>query len=230
MTMGRPKAIIKRDVQLNLKLTKFEAEKISRVAKQKNLTKTAAILKGSIFLNAINQKNMSKLKNCKKNVAKNGLKKVLKFMVKITTTTKNFCKSLKKILLPSSADFFCIFYRNFSKIKFKICIQIQKIWMKRDWIFILKNLCRIFLIIVTSPISEVKMDDTSFKFTLKNFKKSDAQIIIREILNWFTKKYRANCHSMEKIFLYTATTKAKNWLKICGWLVTVKLKFCWMIF
>ena len=47
----------------------------------------------------------------------------------------------------------------------------------------LKNLCRIFLIIVTAPISEVKMDDTSFKFTLKNFKKSDAQMIMREILN-----------------------------------------------
>ena len=44
--MGRPKAIIKREVQLNLKLTKFEAEKISRIAKQKNLTKTDAILKG----------------------------------------------------------------------------------------------------------------------------------------------------------------------------------------
>ena len=37
MVMGRPKAIIKRDVQLNLKLTKFEAEKISRIAKQKKI-------------------------------------------------------------------------------------------------------------------------------------------------------------------------------------------------
>lgn len=44
--MGRPKAIIKRDVQLNLKLTKFEAEKISRISKQKNISKTEAILQG----------------------------------------------------------------------------------------------------------------------------------------------------------------------------------------
>ena len=42
MTIGRPKAIVKRDVQLNLKLTQAEAEKISRISKQKNLTKTAA--------------------------------------------------------------------------------------------------------------------------------------------------------------------------------------------
>ena len=35
--MRRPKAIIKREVQLNLKLTKFEAEKISRIAAKKIL-------------------------------------------------------------------------------------------------------------------------------------------------------------------------------------------------
>lgn len=46
MERGRPKSIIKRDVQLNLKITKFEREKISRVAEKKNLTITAAILKG----------------------------------------------------------------------------------------------------------------------------------------------------------------------------------------
>ena len=46
MGAGRPKAIIKRNVQLNLKLTDFEFKKIARVAKQKNLTKTAAILQG----------------------------------------------------------------------------------------------------------------------------------------------------------------------------------------
>ena len=55
--MGRPKAIIKRDVQVNLKLTKLEAEKISRVAKQKNLTKTAAILQGIDLL----EKNKPKI-------------------------------------------------------------------------------------------------------------------------------------------------------------------------
>ena len=44
MVMGRPKAEIPRSEHLHLRLTKFEAEKISRIAKQKNLTKTDAIL------------------------------------------------------------------------------------------------------------------------------------------------------------------------------------------
>jgi len=44
MVMGRPKAEIPRSEHLHLRLTKFEAEKISRVAKEKNLTKTDAIL------------------------------------------------------------------------------------------------------------------------------------------------------------------------------------------
>ena len=46
MTMGRPKAKNPRRKTLNLRLTDFEADKISRVAKQKNLTKTDAILQG----------------------------------------------------------------------------------------------------------------------------------------------------------------------------------------
>ena len=44
MVMGRPKAEIPRSEHLHLRLTKFEAEKISRVAKERNLTKTDAIL------------------------------------------------------------------------------------------------------------------------------------------------------------------------------------------
>ena len=44
MVMGRPKAEIPRSEHLHLRLTKFEAEKISRIAKEKNLTKTDAIL------------------------------------------------------------------------------------------------------------------------------------------------------------------------------------------
>lgn len=46
MTMGRPKLEIARTERLGLRLTKFEYEKISRLAKKKNLTKTDAILKG----------------------------------------------------------------------------------------------------------------------------------------------------------------------------------------
>ena len=43
---GRPKAQIPREKRLDLRLTDFEFKKISRVAKEKNLTKTAAILQG----------------------------------------------------------------------------------------------------------------------------------------------------------------------------------------
>ena len=44
--MGRPKAEIPRCKTLNLRLTNFEYEKISRIAQKKNLTKTDAILRG----------------------------------------------------------------------------------------------------------------------------------------------------------------------------------------
>ena len=46
MGIGRPKAQIPRQKTLNLRLTDFEFKKIARIAKEKNLTKTAAILKG----------------------------------------------------------------------------------------------------------------------------------------------------------------------------------------
>ena len=43
---GRPKLEIARDKSMTIRLTNFEFEKIARVAKKKNLTKTDAILKG----------------------------------------------------------------------------------------------------------------------------------------------------------------------------------------
>ena len=46
MGVGRPKLEIPRDEKLTLRFSKFEREKISRVAAKKNLTKTDAILKG----------------------------------------------------------------------------------------------------------------------------------------------------------------------------------------
>ena len=46
MGVGRPKLEIPRNESLHLRLTKFELEKISRIAKQKNLTRTEAILQG----------------------------------------------------------------------------------------------------------------------------------------------------------------------------------------
>jgi len=62
MVMGRPKAIIKRERQLNLKLTDFEFKKIARVAKEKNLTKTAAILQGIDLLERNKPQRMANVK------------------------------------------------------------------------------------------------------------------------------------------------------------------------
>ena len=46
MAMGRPKNPIPRDEKLTLRLTKFELEKISRIAEKKNISRTEAILQG----------------------------------------------------------------------------------------------------------------------------------------------------------------------------------------
>ena len=46
LNRGRPKLKIPRQSDLHLRLSDDEFKKIARVAKQKNLTKTAAILRG----------------------------------------------------------------------------------------------------------------------------------------------------------------------------------------
>ena len=46
LVMGRPKLEIPRNESLHLRLTKFELEKISKIAEKKNITKTEAILQG----------------------------------------------------------------------------------------------------------------------------------------------------------------------------------------
>ena len=46
MVMGRPKLEIPREEKLTLRLSKFELEKISRIAEKKNITRTEAILQG----------------------------------------------------------------------------------------------------------------------------------------------------------------------------------------
>ncbi|MBQ9491330.1 MAG: hypothetical protein IJU86_00940 [Firmicutes bacterium] len=46
MKRGRPKLKFARDKAITIRLSENEFNKISRIAKQKNLTKTAAILKG----------------------------------------------------------------------------------------------------------------------------------------------------------------------------------------
>ena len=45
MKLGRPRALIKRDVQINLKFTSVEAQKIFNCARKFNLSRTDTILK-----------------------------------------------------------------------------------------------------------------------------------------------------------------------------------------
>ena len=68
MGAGRPRNQIPRDEKLTLRLTKFEMEKISRVAKQKNLTRTQALLQGIDLLE----------KNRPKRIASRSIKEILK--------------------------------------------------------------------------------------------------------------------------------------------------------
>ena len=68
MGVGRPKNQIPREEHLHLRLTKFEMEKISRVAKQKNLTRTQALLQGIDLLE----------KNRPKRIASRSIKEILK--------------------------------------------------------------------------------------------------------------------------------------------------------
>ena len=68
LTMGRPKLENPRNFHLHLRLSKPELEKISRISKQKNLTKTAAILKGIDLLELDKPKkfkNLSAFRNSK---------------------------------------------------------------------------------------------------------------------------------------------------------------------
>ena len=44
--MGRPKNEIPRNESLHLRLTKFELDKISRIAEKKNISRTEAVLQG----------------------------------------------------------------------------------------------------------------------------------------------------------------------------------------
>ena len=44
MVMGRPKLEIQRNKIINIRVTEFEFEKISKIAEKKNISKTEAIL------------------------------------------------------------------------------------------------------------------------------------------------------------------------------------------
>lgn len=66
LKVGRPKLEIPRNETLTLRLSENEYKKIARVAKQKNLTKTAAILRGIDLLELDKPKkfkNLSAFKN-----------------------------------------------------------------------------------------------------------------------------------------------------------------------
>ena len=62
MTIGRPKNPIPRDEKLTLRLTKSELEKISRVAKQKEISRTEALLQGIDLLEKNKPKRFANLK------------------------------------------------------------------------------------------------------------------------------------------------------------------------
>ena len=66
--VGRPKALIPRNESLTLRFSKFEREKISRVAKQKNLTITEAILKGIDLLERDKPKKFKNLSGNNKKI------------------------------------------------------------------------------------------------------------------------------------------------------------------
>ncbi len=70
---GRPKLKILRNVDVHLRVTEFEAKKIARVAKLKNLTKTDALLRGIDLLELDKPKKFKNLSaENKKNSSENG--------------------------------------------------------------------------------------------------------------------------------------------------------------
>ncbi len=70
MGAGRPKAQIPREKRLDLRLTDFEFKKIARVAKEKNLTKTQAILNG---IDLLEKNKPQRIVNVKELLKKRGI-------------------------------------------------------------------------------------------------------------------------------------------------------------
>ena len=68
--MGRPKAQIPRQKRLDLRLTDFEFKKIAKIAKEKNLTKTAAILQG---IDLLEKNKPQRIANIKELLKKRGV-------------------------------------------------------------------------------------------------------------------------------------------------------------
>jgi len=78
MVMGRPKNKIPRSERLGLRLTKFELEKIARVAKQKKLSKTDAILRGIDLLELDKPKKYANIKELQRKRREELIKKGIK--------------------------------------------------------------------------------------------------------------------------------------------------------
>ena len=78
MVMGRPKNPITRNRIINIRVTDFEFEKISRVAKKKNLTKTDAILKGIDLLERDKPKKYANIKELQRKRREEMIKKGIK--------------------------------------------------------------------------------------------------------------------------------------------------------
>ncbi len=70
MKVGRPKAKIPRNKHLSFLVTDFEFKKIARVAKEKNLTKTAAILQG---IDLLEKNKPQRFANVKELLRKRGI-------------------------------------------------------------------------------------------------------------------------------------------------------------
>ena len=67
MERGRPKLEIPRSESLHIRLTKFELEKISRIAEKKNISRTEAILQGIDLLIHYKPKRYRTIQNPQKN-------------------------------------------------------------------------------------------------------------------------------------------------------------------
>ena len=78
MVMGRPKLEIARNRIINIRVTDFEFEKIARVAKKKNITKTDAILKGIDLLERDKPKKYANVKELQRKRREEWIKKGLK--------------------------------------------------------------------------------------------------------------------------------------------------------
>ena len=78
MERGRPKNEIPRSESLHLRLTKFELEKISRIAQKKEISRTEAILKGIDLLERDKPKKFANVKEIQKKRREEWLKKGLK--------------------------------------------------------------------------------------------------------------------------------------------------------